>query len=160
MGFKTRKSKTTLEDRAELSLKPETGSDGSSTGHPDQEAPAATELRYRELVENANDIVFTLDLSGNVTSINKAVERIMGYSQEELLRMKLDDFLTPESVSLSRHMTERKLAGEEQTRYEVESRAKDGSMRTLEINSALLLNEGRLVGVLDVVLALPLGPSL
>ena len=45
-----------------------------------------SEERYRELVENANDIVFTLDLEGNVTSINKAVESITGYSQSRIDR--------------------------------------------------------------------------
>ncbi len=108
------------------------------------------ELRYRELVENANDIVFTLDFAGNVTSVNKAVERIMGYSQTELLRMKLDDFLTPESVTLSRQMTELKLAGEERTRYEVDARAKDGRMMTLEVSSTLIMHQGTTVGVQGV----------
>ncbi|HEU4477207.1 MAG TPA: CHASE domain-containing protein, partial [Pyrinomonadaceae bacterium] len=36
------------------------------------------EARYRQLVENANDIVFELDLQGNVTSMNKAAESITG----------------------------------------------------------------------------------
>ncbi len=113
-------------------------------------AETGTELRYRELVENANDIVFTLDFAGNVTSVNRAVERIMGFSQDELLRMKLDDFLTPESVATSRQMTERKLAGEERTRYEVDSRAKDGSMMTLEVSSGLIMHDGKPVGVQGV----------
>src|SRR6267143_5124262 len=54
-----------------------------------------SEERYRELVENANDIVFTLDLAGNVTSVNRAVESITGYSQTELIGMNMADFLTP-----------------------------------------------------------------
>src|SRR5439155_12977587 len=57
-----------------------------------------SEERYRELVENANDIVFTLDLAGNVTSVNRAVELITGYSQTELIGMNMADFLTPAST--------------------------------------------------------------
>ena len=45
-----------------------------------EEAVREGEERYRELVENANDIVFTLDLQGNVTSINRAVESLTGYT--------------------------------------------------------------------------------
>ena len=109
-----------------------------------------SEERYRELVENANDIVFTLDLAGNVTSINKAVESITGYSQTELIGMNMADFLTPASTDSARLMTERKLAGEERTNYEVDVRAKDGRIFTLEISSRLALHQGKPVGVQGV----------
>src|SRR5882724_7457505 len=109
-----------------------------------------SEERYRELVENANDIVFTLDLEGNVTSINKAVESITGYSQAELLGMNMSEFLSPGSTETARHMTERKLAGEERTSYEVGLRAKDGGTLTLEISSRLNIHQGKPVGVQGV----------
>src|SRR6267142_4506404 len=109
-----------------------------------------SEERYRELVENANDIVFTLDLAGNVTSVNKAVESITGYSQTELIGMNMADFLTPSSTESARLMTERKLAGEERTNYEVDVRAKDGRPFTLEISSRLALHQGKPVGVQGV----------
>src|SRR5436190_14591180 len=41
-----------------------------------------SEERYRALVENANDIVATLDLEGRLTSVNPAVEAILGYAPE------------------------------------------------------------------------------
>jgi PAS domain S-box-containing protein len=109
-----------------------------------------SEERYRELVENANDIVFTLDLEGNVTSVNKAVESITGYSQAELLGMNMSEFLTPGSTETAHHMTERKLAGEERTSYEVDVRAKDGGTFTLEISSRLTIHQGKPVGVQGV----------
>lgn len=109
-----------------------------------------SEERYRELVENANDIVFTLDLAGNVTSINRAVEQITGYTQTELVGMNMSEFLIPTSTESARRMTERKLAGEERTNYEVEVIAKDGRLFTLEISSRLKLHEGKPVGVQGV----------
>ncbi|HEU5131781.1 MAG TPA: response regulator, partial [Pyrinomonadaceae bacterium] len=39
-----------------------------------------SEERYRELFENANDIIYTHDLQGNFTSLNRSGERITGYS--------------------------------------------------------------------------------
>jgi PAS domain S-box-containing protein len=106
-----------------------------------------SEERYRELVENANDIVFTLDLAGNVTSINKAVESLTGYSQTELLGMNMAEFLTPGSVESAHVMTERKLAGEERTNYEVDVVARDGRTFTLEISSRLALSDGKPIGI-------------
>ena len=38
-----------------------------------------SEERYRELFENANDIIYTHDLQGNFTSLNRTGERITGY---------------------------------------------------------------------------------
>lgn len=115
-----------------------------------QLAVTESEERYRELVENANDVVFTLDLTGNVTSINKAVESITGYSQSELLGMNMSEFLTPGSNDSARLMTERKLAGEERTNYEVDVRAKDGHLFRLEISSRLAIQQGKPVGVQGV----------
>jgi len=115
-----------------------------------ERAVKESEERYRELVENANDIVFTLDLDGNVTSINKAVEPITGYSPAELIGVNMSDFLTPGSTQSARLMTERKLAGVERTNYEVEVRAKDGRIFTLEINSRLAMQQGQPVGVQGV----------
>lgn len=115
-----------------------------------EDALRESEARYRELVENANDIVFTLDLAGNMTSVNKAVESVTGYSREELVGMNLTDFLTPESVAASQRMTQRKLAGEERTNYEVDVRTKDGQLLTLEISSRLLLRKGEPAGIQGV----------
>lgn len=109
-----------------------------------------SEERYRELVENANDIVFMLDLEGNVTSVNKAVEWLTGYSQTELLGMNMADFLTPASTDSARLMTARKLAGEERTNYEVDVVAKDGRLLTLEISSRLARDQGQPVGIQGV----------
>ncbi len=55
-------------------------------------ASSAAEMRYRELVENANDIVFTLDFAGNMTSVNKAVERITGLGPLGEARFRTDHF--------------------------------------------------------------------
>ncbi len=109
-----------------------------------------SEERYRELVENANDIVFTLDLQGLMTSVNKAVELATGFSQTELVGMNMSEFLTPESTATARRMTENKLAGEPRTNYEVDVRTKDGRSLTLEISSRLLIRNGEPIGVQGV----------
>jgi PAS domain S-box-containing protein len=115
-----------------------------------EQALGESEERYRELVENANDIVFMLDLEGNVTSINKAVEPITGYSPAELMGVNMADFLTPESTASAHGMIMRKLSGEERTNYEVDVRAKDGHIFTLEISSRLTLSQGKPIGVQGV----------
>ncbi|MEP6742963.1 MAG: ATP-binding protein [bacterium] len=106
-----------------------------------------SEERYRDLVENANDIVYTMDLYGNLTSINKAAELITGLKPTELLTKNLMKFITPESLETTRQMLERKLLGEERTHYEMEVQAIDGRRLTLEISSKLILKDGKPFGI-------------
>jgi len=44
------------------------------------------EDRFRNIVENASDIIYIHDLDGNYISINDAGERIFGYTREESLK--------------------------------------------------------------------------
>lgn len=102
---------------------------------------------YRDLFENADDIVYTHDLVGNFTSVNKAVQRITGYSREEVLQMNITDLLLPESQELARKMIQKKLGGGSPPTYEVKILTKDGRSVTVEVNARLLFHKGRPVGV-------------
>lgn len=48
-----------------------------------------TDEFYRELFEHPDDIVYATDLSGTITAINPAAERITGFSRDELLGSNL-----------------------------------------------------------------------
>jgi PAS domain S-box-containing protein len=45
-----------------------------------------SEERFRSLVENVNEAIFSLDLNGKILSWNKAAEEIYGWSEEEILQ--------------------------------------------------------------------------
>lgn len=57
---------------------------------------AALKERYEDLFENANDMVFTHDLSGNITSINKTGEQILGRPRDAILSKNLVEFVVEE----------------------------------------------------------------
>jgi PAS domain S-box-containing protein len=44
-----------------------------------------SEIKYRELVENANSIILKLDADGNITFFNEFAEKFFGYKVEEIL---------------------------------------------------------------------------
>lgn len=107
----------------------------------------ATEERYLELFENANDIVFIHDLEGRITSVNKAAERITGYSRAEMLQMKACDFVPPEHLQTACKTLERQIAGEGSTPYELEIICKDGRRVALEVSNCIIMREGKPFGV-------------
>ncbi len=59
-----------------------------------------SEQRYRNLFENANDAIVTFTLEGTVTSVNRGLEAMLGWSREELLGQHYRKFVTPASVVL------------------------------------------------------------
>ncbi|HMA67613.1 MAG TPA: PAS domain S-box protein, partial [Desulfosalsimonadaceae bacterium] len=56
------------------------------------------EERYRFLVEESNDIIWTFDLTSmRYTYCSKSVQRILGFSQDEAIGAKLDHIFTKET---------------------------------------------------------------
>ena len=108
---------------------------------------AALEERYRDLIENANDIIYAHDLDGRVQSWNAAGERITGYTRQEALNLSLKDVVAPEHLARFHQMMECQLNGEEVTRHELDLIAKDGRRLTLEVSARLFRHEGKAAGV-------------
>ena len=50
-----------------------------------QDSLRESEIKYRDLVENANSIILKLDTEGNITFFNEFAEQFFGYDEEEIL---------------------------------------------------------------------------
>ena len=106
-----------------------------------------SEERYRELVENARDIIYEHDLSGRYTQTNKAGQQLTGYTQAETLELNMANTIAPEYLEKAREMLRLKLAGEIVTAYEVEILTKEGGRIPVEVNTRLVYQNGVPVGV-------------
>jgi PAS domain-containing protein len=87
--------------------------------------------RYRDLVENANDIIFTTDLHGYCLSLNKAGERATGYSQEEATGLSIFQIIAPEYHEMIRQITHERRDSSDRKAYEVEISARAQLRKTL-----------------------------
>jgi two-component system sensor histidine kinase/response regulator len=115
-----------------------------------EEALRESEESYREVVENANDIIYTIDLSGTFTSMNRAGERMTGYTRAEAMRMNIADVIQPDDAAHVRQRIKKNLEGGGVPDFELEIFAKDGSSVVMDISSRLILHDGKAVGIQSI----------
>ncbi len=106
-----------------------------------------SEERYRELLENATDMVYTHDLEGHFTSMNAAAERLIGYTRAEACARSIADIVAPEHLETAMQAAFRQLAGESLPPYELDIITKDGRRLPVEVNTRLIHRDGVPVGV-------------
>jgi PAS domain S-box-containing protein len=109
-----------------------------------EDALRESEERYRGLLENAHDIIYSHDLQGRYLTINRACSEVTGYTREEILGgLNIAQVVVPEHMELARRMTEQKLGDPTPTVYEIDILTKDGRRLTLEVSTRIARREGR-----------------
>ncbi len=118
-----------------------------------EELQAATEElertnRYRQtLMDSMLDIFMTTDRTGMITDVNRATERITGYSRDELLGKPFKGFFTdPDRAEAG---ISKVLADESVTGYELTLVARNGRQVPVNYNATVIRDErGRVTGIL------------
>ena len=112
------------------------------------EALRQSEERYHDLIENANDIVYSHDLQGNFTSVNRAAMRVFGYSAEEVMRLNIREIVDPEWIEAAVQAIASKIDGAERSDpYELLTRDRDGRPVWVEVSTRVIREDGRPIGV-------------
>jgi diguanylate cyclase (GGDEF)-like protein/PAS domain S-box-containing protein len=111
------------------------------------DAARESQDRYRDLFENANEPIGTVTMDDEITEVNRAFERVLGYTRAELIGTNLADHLTSKGLEEARRATASKLAGARGTTFEQEFFAKDGHVVVLEVSSRVIEEDGRPIGV-------------
>jgi len=107
-----------------------------------------SEHRYRQLVDDANDIIYSHDLEGNFTSANPAARRVYGYTAEEILRMNIAQIVESDYLPLAQEKIREKVEGSRQTEpYELLTHSKAGTPIWVEVSTRLLQRDEQPVGV-------------
>jgi PAS domain S-box-containing protein len=103
-----------------------------------EDALREAEDRYDELFENAAELVYTHDLSGRMTSINAAGERLLGYTREEICDLTIGDIAAPDCRDLPIHMARFQLRNHTPVTYDMRLLTKLGDRVTVEVTTSIL----------------------
>lgn len=106
-----------------------------------EDALRESEERYRDLIENANDIIYTTDLTGNFTSLNKAGQKLLGYRLEEILNKSIFSIVPPEHVNTVRKMIHLHFKESTRTDFEIELLNSDNERLTLEVSNRIIFQD-------------------
>lgn len=105
-----------------------------------------SESKYRRLVETSQDIIWSVDISGQITFVNPAVKHIYGYEPEEMIGRPFTDFVPRSQVARDQEVLRRIFQGESVFGHETIYLAQDGSPVYLMFNGIPLRDVSGIVG--------------
>ena len=103
-----------------------------------------SEERYRDLFENATDLIQSVDGEGRILFVNQAWQRTLGYTADEASRMQMWEIIHPDSMAHCIELFERALSGHNPGRMEVRFLTRHGQEVFVEGNVNAKYVDGRL----------------
>ncbi len=104
-----------------------------------------TEERFRKLVENINDAIYEIDNTGTVLYVSPSIERIVGYTPEDLIGKNFFAFMYPDDrpilTEALAHLGQKDFSFLEYRYY-----AKDGSLRWVRSSTKPIVQNGSMIG--------------
>ena len=97
-----------------------------------EEALRRSEERCHDLLENANDLIQSVDQNGSFLYVNRAWKETMGYSDREIASLKVFDIISPGCREHCALLFQEIMSGKTIPRVDVQFTAKGGKVIELE----------------------------
>ena len=110
-----------------------------------EEALIETQLRYRDLIESAHDLIQSVRPDGSFAFVNPAWLETLGYGEEELPSLNLFDIIHPDSLQHCREAFSKTMSGQRVTDIEATFYAKDGREVYVEGSASPRFIEGEVM---------------
>jgi len=108
-----------------------------------------SEGKYRTLVENISDVIYSVDVDGAITYISPSVESILGYSRMEMLAHNFKDFSFEDDLAFMAQSFQGVLEGHSrENEYRVVT--KSGEVRWIRTSSRPIFSTKGVIGVRGV----------
>ena len=115
-----------------------------------EEALKENEEKYRTLVENLNEIIYSTDEMGRVTYISPNILAISGYTPSELMQKSFIEFVHPEDLEARIENFQEVMSGKNCV-SEYRFITKDKRTFWARTNASPIIKDGRAVGVQGVI---------
>ena len=108
--------------------------------------PVAANNLLAAIVDSSDDAIISKDLSGTITSWNKAAERIFGYMAAEVVGGPISIIIPPDKGSEEIEILQKISRGERIDHYHTSRVRKDGRRIDLSVTISPLVENGRVIG--------------
>ncbi len=108
-----------------------------------------SEEKYRMLVEMSQEGICVDDENENITFVNEAFAKLLGYKKEELLGKNIFELVHEDDRKKLEEEVKKRRKGEA-SKYEIRFIAKDGRIKTFIVSAIPLYKNGKFVGSLSV----------
>jgi PAS domain S-box-containing protein len=106
--------------------------------------------RYQDLFDNMYDALLTVNPEGKFLNANKASERILGYSLDEIQQLNIQDIIHPDDKEKSdRYLDKLKKEGF-YSNYQGRIITKKGKVKYVQVNSNVIIENGKIIGSRDI----------
>jgi len=106
-----------------------------------KEKAEENEQKFKDLVENTSEWIWSINTNGIITYSNPVIEKILGYSASFILGKSCYSFMSTDEKMIEPMVQEYALKKEGWSNWEIKWKHKDGSFRYLLSNSIPVLNK-------------------
>lgn len=108
-----------------------------------------SDARYRNLFENSSDLIWSIDLDGRFTAVNRTMAELIGCEVSEIVGRPWEEFVPLENDRevVRRAMRAKLGRGRDRTRYEIHLQRRSGTRVPVEVSSHLVLRDGQPEGI-------------
>ena len=110
-----------------------------------EEALRKSKERYRDLLDNANDLIQSINPDGHFLYVNNAWRKTLGYSKKEVAKLTLWDIIHPDYRLHCQEAFRTVMAGGTVGSIEAVFVARDGRLLTVEGNVNTRFKEGKVI---------------
>ena len=117
-----------------------------------EEMVRQSEERYRNLVETAPDVIYSLSLKdGTIISLNPAFESATGWKISDWINKNFSDLIHPDDIALARETTNLIAQGKTPPTYELRIISKSGENIIGEFTNAPQFENGKVIAAFGIV---------
>jgi PAS domain S-box-containing protein len=111
-----------------------------------EEALRQSEEKYRDLVENINEVIYALDEKGVATYASPMITTLLGYESSEVIGRPFAEFVFAEDLPKVQEQFNKVYANKWEP-YEYRVRTKSGEVRWIRASSRPVYQKGQVIGI-------------